>query len=593
MVRGKRTASSKRHGESPQIVADVLGISGEKSVLGISQASPFKILTKKDKTQRETDEICGEHKLQIMAYDEEGGAPLCEQCVYSGLGKRPVFTATVARELSTEFTKQYTTFEDSCEELDALNQTQIREKMQDQTQRFFELIRNHVDLLERQVSKKIEESSNLGSLITSLENMHQYMDENSIAEKYDREESTIKDKIKENRFTYVCRRKDHFNKVITDMTKDNTKLQSCLTSCRKNITQILNIDNNEEKIESQLNDLVGGLIQIDMKNFTPDTVKLQEDPMSPFQQEIEKEMKVQAPVELEPQTTDELKNYYYVEDGKLKCRGLGKNNKVKAPTNVVSKLDYYFSKIITVPQESGKERVFVFGGTTDEGGNDPVPNCFEVSIGKKKSTLTPIADMPTARVSFACSVSQDSNYIYVVGGCSGANKTPTNVCEIFSIETGAWSSIDDISQPRFSASVIENNQELFLFGGQDTSSSSEHYNLKSIEWIDLKSENPTWEVLAEELPFAAAFSGAIALHPREILIFGGWDKQNDIDNCVLLKESSPGDFAITDADSLQDADKFLVLGPRHRDESNRNIVIFGTEHVHQYNEIEKNFMTLK
>jgi len=395
--------------------------------------------------------------------------------------------------------------------------------MQQETQDFFELIRNHVDHLERQVSKKIEESSNLGSLISSLENMHQYMEENSIAEKYDREEDTITDKIKENRFTYVCRRKDHFNKVITDMDRDNKKLHSCIDSCEKNIEQILNIDENNDKIESSLNDLVGGLIKIDMKPFCNDTVKLQEDPMSPFQEEIEKEMMVQAPAELDPQVTDELRNHYFVEDGKLKCRGLGKNNKVKAPTNV-TKLDYFFTKVITVPQESGKEKVFVFGGTSDEGGNDPIQNCYEVQVGKKKNVLKPIADMPTARVSFACAVSQDSRHIYVIGGCSGTNKTPTNVCEVYSIETDTWSSIDDISQPRFSASVVENDKELFLFGGQDTSSSSDHYNLKSIEWIDLKAENPTWEVLAEELPFAAAFSGAIALHPREVLIFGGWDK---------------------------------------------------------------------
>jgi len=96
--------------------------------------------------------------------------------------------------------------------------------MQTQTQEFFELFRRHVDHMEREVSKKIEESSNLGTLISSLDNMRNYMDENSISEKYNREESSIQSKIKENRFTYVCRRKDHFNKVISDMARDNTKL---------------------------------------------------------------------------------------------------------------------------------------------------------------------------------------------------------------------------------------------------------------------------------------------------------------------------------------------------------------------------------
>jgi len=44
----------------------------------------------------------------------------------------------------------------------------------------------------------------------------------------------------------------------------------------------LHVDNNEDKIENDLNQLVSGLIQIDMKNFTADTVDLQQEPMSPF-----------------------------------------------------------------------------------------------------------------------------------------------------------------------------------------------------------------------------------------------------------------------------------------------------------------------
>lgn len=56
--------------------------------------------------------------------------------------------------------------------------------MQEQVTGFFEMIKRKVEELEVKVSRKIEDSTNLHSLITSLDDMHQYMVENEVAEKY-------------------------------------------------------------------------------------------------------------------------------------------------------------------------------------------------------------------------------------------------------------------------------------------------------------------------------------------------------------------------------------------------------------------------
>jgi len=68
------------------------------------------------------------------------------------------------------------------------------------------------------------------------------MDENSIIDKYDREKVRLDDKIKDNRYTYVTRRKDEYHDLIDDIGADNKKLKICIDKARSKIDSILSID---------------------------------------------------------------------------------------------------------------------------------------------------------------------------------------------------------------------------------------------------------------------------------------------------------------------------------------------------------------
>jgi hypothetical protein len=67
--------------------------------------------------------------------------------------------------------------------------------MQVQITSLFELIRKKVEELEVKVSRKIEDSTNLHSLISSLEDMHMYMSEGNVADKYQFTKDTLDEKI--------------------------------------------------------------------------------------------------------------------------------------------------------------------------------------------------------------------------------------------------------------------------------------------------------------------------------------------------------------------------------------------------------------
>ena len=111
--------------------------------------------------------------------------------------------AVIARKLEKQFNEEYRTFNALCDELENINQMNIKEEMQAKVTKFFSLFREKVDEIERKVTFKIEGSSNLNSLITTIEEMHTYMSDNQVMDKYDREKSKLDEKINESRFTYL------------------------------------------------------------------------------------------------------------------------------------------------------------------------------------------------------------------------------------------------------------------------------------------------------------------------------------------------------------------------------------------------------
>ncbi len=240
--------------------------------------------------------MCAAHSQPIVAFDEDTGDTLCEKCAFEGLAEKPVFMATVAQKLNKSFNEQYVIFDKACDELDEINSRQIWDEMQGKVTSFFNIIEDHVHGIENKVSRKIEDSTNLNSLIKSLEEMHAYMIAEGIQEKYDREKGRLDEKIGEHWFTYICRRKDHYNQVIKDMEKDNAKLVTCIKAARKMIDSILTIDQEIKKMEATLNSLVSNLIKIDEKHpefgtSGDEEFEAQDPPSSNFAEEIQEELK--------------------------------------------------------------------------------------------------------------------------------------------------------------------------------------------------------------------------------------------------------------------------------------------------------------
>ena len=96
------------------------------------------------------------------------------------------------------------------------------------------------------------------------------------------------------------------------------------------------------------------------------------------------------------------------------------------------------------------------------------------------------------------------------------------------------------------------------------------------------------------MPRALSSTGAFQVTLNEILVFGGWDSENQTDSFFFKIENS-GQVSIYQEDEckLQDADIFLFTGAFRQDTEAGEVVFSGQENIHRYNEKERGFETVR
>jgi len=179
-TRGRREISAGDLKATPEGRSTMRGTKLEsltKSYLKTNK-SPLRFATKEEMERRENDEVCGKHGNPIIAFEEKDGATLCEKCVYTGQVDRPVFTAVVAKQIKKRFDTEFTIFEKLCDELMSINQSEVRNRIQESVIMFFDNIRAKCDELEEKTVAKIENSKNLNELVNILDETHGYMEKN-------------------------------------------------------------------------------------------------------------------------------------------------------------------------------------------------------------------------------------------------------------------------------------------------------------------------------------------------------------------------------------------------------------------------------
>lgn len=600
-----------KRGRGTKRTADVLetpeGVHGdrEKRLAELTKSylkatkSPLRFATKEEMERRENDEICNKHGNPIVAFEEKTGETLCEKCVYLGQVESPVFTAVVAKQIKKRFDSEFSTFEKLCEELMSINQAEVRNRIQETVTTFFDSLRAKCDDLELKTVAKIENSKNLNELVGILDETHNYMEENCVAEKYDSERTKLDSKVSEIRYTYVTQRQKHYNQIIGEIEGDNKKLAEAVERARKMIVAIYDCDRDDDKIQNTLNELVSSMMTIDERH--PDYNDLstsarhqQKKSILPDEEEnvetIKQEINFSASEHKEGTwKAEEMKHMYYNKENTL-CRRELEDGKIVEEE--IMKLKLHLQKVVTIPT-ARSTRVFLLGGSKDSNGKQAINNCYEVDISKK--SMKACEKLTTPKLSFATAISPDAKHIYVAGGSLGENRS-TNECEVFEVSKKKWSLLPALNQPRFSASLIVcENTDIYCFGGVDSDQKdpTKFMTLRSIETLSLEEENKEWETLKISLPYKTSSPGAISLGHRAFVIFGGWDRVSLKDSVIMRAIENSNDYAFEESGEMVIPDKFIYNGLVQRYPEEKETIIFGTDAVHVFNESTKTFSIIE
>lgn len=102
--------------------------------------------------------------------------------------------------------------------------------------------------------------------------------------------------------------------------------------------------------------------------------------------------------------------------------------------------------------------------------------------------------------------------VFVLGGKNQANNTH-NCCEVYSLQTQAWTAIAPMNFGRTCASGVHYAGRIYVLGGYQASVDN------SIEEYTLSSDS--WELLSLRLPEKLWQHSSLLISPNQVLIFGG------------------------------------------------------------------------
>lgn len=96
------------------------------------------------------------------------------------------------------------------------------------------------------------------------------------------------------------------------------------------------------------------------------------------------------------------------------------------------------------------------------------------------------------------------------------------------------------------------------------------------------------------MPRALSSTGAFQLNLNEILVFGGWDSENQVDSFFLkIEQSGKQSIYQEDECKLEDADIFLFTGALRQDTEKGEVIFSGQEFIHRFIEKERGFETVR
>ena len=242
----------------------------------------------------------------------------------------------------------------------------------------------------------------------------------------------------------------------------------------------------------------------------------------------------------------------------------------------------FFSKFIQISRTEG----IIIGGASDSQKEHALKTCYKMSVSDGKVIHTAVASMLYSRIGCAVCISQNKNFIYVVGGVTDNNQLLKS-CEVYNVQANKWNLLPDFPCLTTSSSICEyvhdKNKWLYVFGGiSDFGGNDKRTTTDTVCRLRIDTESPdNWELLSVKLPFKACDSGSLQLSNDKIIVLGGWN-QDKLSQCTIFKINQ-GKCDIDDTKKVELKTGDFFVGGEAVFYNEGHVIISGMKGLHDLN----------
>ena len=176
-----------------------------------------------------------------------------------------------------------------------------------------------------------------------------------------------------------------------------------------------------------------------------------------------------------------------------------------------------------------QQKLHISGGDK-ENGFTQINNVYNVNITDSFFNLNEMKGMLFVKRQHTM-LSAENKFLFIIGGFDASSKEHLKVCERYDDRSG-WARMPDISTERRGVTGVYLSNFVYVFGGSCDST------LNIFERLDISSCT-SWELLNVNFgPFNQRFLAAgIAISKKEMLLFGGYEKDAKNDACIVNVET--------------------------------------------------------
>lgn len=202
---------------------------------------------------RSGPEYCPRHNEANVGYIEEGSQAkeiVCNTCIFEKKLNAVKFTALVSKELKAQFAQQFQTYKQSMDSVQSIDPNLVKQRASILVQKFFQNLAEKVASLQKSVMFRIKQSESLKELEKILEQSREFFpNDQNTQDHFEREKKIFDMKIDKGRFSYLVKRQEFYQTLITSLDQSSEKMRYTIDQSTDQVQRVLKLRTDSNVVQ--------------------------------------------------------------------------------------------------------------------------------------------------------------------------------------------------------------------------------------------------------------------------------------------------------------------------------------------------------